>query len=330
MDNSIEIESLTKVYNGKFKAVDDVSLKIGRGKIYGLLGQNGAGKTTLIKMLTGVIKPTSGTAMIAGLDLNKDALKIRRITRVVPQEYTTDGDLSGKENLKLVADLYDVPRKDAEERIETLLRMVDLYDVKDRYASAYSGGMRKRLELVCGLMNTPEVLFLDEPTLGLDVTTRENLWSYIRSFEREFHITIILTSHYLDEVDSLANELSIMDHGKIIVSGTSSDLKKSLKGDTITLKLKNDDEFKIVQNFKEAIEVKKMELGDIRIKVNNSDVVLPELMKYLSDHKISPQSINVRKPSLDEVFIEYTGRNINAEQSGKDYEKLMTMGRGAK
>ncbi len=326
MENSIEVENLTKVYNGKVKAVDNVNLKIGKGMIYGLLGQNGAGKSTLIKMLTGVIKPTSGTAKIAGYDLNHDSLKIRRITGVVPQDLTTDGDLSGKENLKLVADLYDIPKKDALESIDLLLHMVDLYDVRDRHAETYSGGMRKRLELACGLMNKPDVLFLDEPTLGLDVTTRSNLWKYIRSIQKEFQITIILTSHYLDEVDELANELSIIDHGKILVSGTSPELKKSLKGDIITVHLKNDSEFEKLKSFKDAIDIKKIETGDIRIKVSNSDEVLPELMGFLSKNQISPDSINIRKPSLDEVFIEYTGRNINAEQEKPDYAKLM-MGR---
>ncbi|WP_337860320.1 ATP-binding cassette domain-containing protein [Ferroplasma sp.] len=326
VEYSIETDKLTKIFNGKVTAVDNVSLKIEKGKVYGLLGQNGAGKSTLIKMLTGSLTATSGSAKIAGLDLNKDSMKIRRITGVVPQDFTTDGDLSGRENLKLIADLYDIPKKNALERIETLLHMVDLYDVKDRHADNYSGGMRKRLELACGLMNTPEVLFLDEPTLGLDVTTRENLWKYIRSVQKEFHITIILTSHYLDEVDALANELSIIDHGKILVTGTSDELKKSLKGDIITLKVKNDQEFNTLKEFPNSLEIKRMETGDIRMKVNNSDEVLPKLMKFLSEKGISPEAISIRKPSLDEVFIEYTGRNINSEAGNTDYAKLM-MGR---
>jgi ABC-2 type transport system ATP-binding protein len=327
MEYGIEIDKLTKVFNGKVKAVDNVSLKIRRGEIYGLLGQNGAGKSTLIKMLTGSLKPSSGTAKIAGFDLTKDSMKIRRITGVVPQDLTTDGDLSGKENLKLIADLYDIPKREGVERINAVLHMVDLYDVRDRHAENYSGGMRKRLELACGLMNTPEVLFLDEPTLGLDVTTRENLWKYIRSVQKEFHITIILTSHYLDEVDALAEELSIIDHGKIIISGTSDELKKSLKGDIITLKVKNDEEFNKLERFEDAIEIKRMETGDIRMKVNNSDGVLPKLMKFLSESSISPESINIKKPSLDEVFIEYAGRNINSEHENTDYAKLMMKGR---
>ena len=253
-------------------------------------------------------------------------MKIRKITGVVPQDLTTDGDLSGRENLKLIADLYGIPKKEALERIDVLLHMVDLYDVRDRHAENYSGGMRKRLELACGLMNTPEVLFLDEPTLGLDVTTRENLWKYIRSVQKEFHITIILTSHYLDEVDALANELSIIDHGKIIISGTSDELKKSLKGDIITLKVKNDDEYSKLEKFPESLEIKRMETGDVRMKVNNSDEVLPKLMKFLGENEISPEAISIRKPSLDEVFIEYTGRNINSEAGNTDYAKLM-MGR---
>lgn len=326
MDYSIEIDKLTKIFNGKVTAVDNVSLKIESGQIYGLLGQNGAGKSTLIKMLTGSLTPTSGTAKIAGLDLTKDSMKIRKITGVVPQDLTTDGDLSGRENLKLIADLYGIPKKEALERIEVLLHMVDLYDVRDRHAENYSGGMRKRLELACGLMNTPEVLFLDEPTLGLDVTTRENLWKYIRSVQKEFHITIILTSHYLDEVDALASELSIIDHGKIIISGTSDELKKSLKGDIITLRVKNDEEYSKLEKFPESLELKRMETGDVRMKVNNSDEVLPKLMKFLGENEISPESISIRKPSLDEVFIEYTGRNINSEAGNTDYAKLM-MGR---
>ena len=323
MDYSIEINKLTKVFKGDIKAVDGVSLTIRTGEIYGLLGQNGAGKSTLIKMLTGSLTPTSGTAKIAGLDLTRDSMKIRRITGVVPQDLTTDGDLSGKENLKLIADLYDIPKRETAERIDVLLHMVDLYDVKDRHAEDYSGGMRKRLELACGLMNTPEVLFLDEPTLGLDVTTRENLWKYIRSVQKEFHITIILTSHYLDEVDALASELSIIDHGKIIISGTSDELKKSLKGDIITLKVKGDEEFNKLKGFPDSLELRHMETGEVRMKVNNSDEVLPKLMKFLSENGISPESMNIRKPSLDEVFIEYTGRNINSEAGNTDYAKLM-------
>jgi ABC-2 type transport system ATP-binding protein len=327
MDYSIEMNKLTKIFNGKVKAVDQVTLKIKSGQVYGLLGENGAGKSTLIKMLTGSLTPTSGSATIAGLDLIKDSMKIRRITGVVPQDLTTDGDLSGKENLKLVADLYDIPKKDAMARIETLLHMVDLYDVKDRHADNYSGGMRKRLELACGLINRPEVLFLDEPTLGLDVTTRENLWKYIRSIQKEFHVTIILTSHYLDEVDSLADELSIIDHGKIIISGTSDELKKSLKGDIITLKVKNDEEFNKLKEFPDSLEIKRMETGEVRMKVDNSDKVLPALMKFLSDSGISPESMSIRKPSLDEVFIEYIGRDINSGNSKPDYAKLMMGGR---
>ncbi len=322
MENIIETKDLTKIYKGNIRAVDGINLKIGRNKVYGLLGKNGAGKTTTIKMLTTSLQPTSGDAIISGYDLRKDASKIRKIIGVVPQDLTTDADLKGIENLQMIASFYNIPKDVSRERIKDLLRMVDLEEWGNRYVSQYSGGMRKRLELICGLVNAPQILFLDEPTLGLDVNTRANLWRYIRQVKEQLGLTIILTSHYLEEVDELADEISIIDHGKIIVSGTSEELKKSLKGDIIQMEFSRQEDADAVSSYPDAISISVAE-RKVRMKVENADIKLPQILQFLSSKNISPVSINVKKPSLDEVFLEYTGSDIQEDTNPQQFNRIM-------
>ncbi len=322
MENIIETKDLTKIYKGNIRAVDGINLKIGRNKVYGLLGKNGAGKTTTIKMLTTSLQPTSGDAIISGYDLRKDASKIRKIIGVVPQDLTTDADLKGIENLQMIASFYNIPKDVSRERIKDLLRMVDLEEWGNRYVSQYSGGMRKRLELICGLVNAPQILFLDEPTLGLDVNTRANLWRYIRQVKEQLGLTIILTSHYLEEVDELADEISIIDHGKIIVSGTSEELKKSLKGDIIQMEFSSHEDADAVSSYPDAISISVAE-RKVRMKVENADIKLPQILQFLSSKNISPVSINVKKPSLDEVFLEYTGSDIQEDTNPQQFNRIM-------
>ena len=252
----IKTENLSKTYSGKIKAIDSINIEIDEGEVYGLLGPNGAGKSTTINLLTTRITPTAGTALVNGFDIRKHSMDVRKSIGVVPQDLTTDEDLTGYENLMMVSRFYDVPKDTANERIAKLLNLVDLEEAAGRYVKQYSGGMRKRLELIVGLVHDPKILFLDEPTLGLDVQTRTQMWEYVRDIQKKLNVTIILTSHYLEEVDALANRISIIDHGKILITGTPEDLKSSLKGDIVQMTFKSQEDADVMKQFPQATETK--------------------------------------------------------------------------
>ena len=228
-EEAIKVEGLTKIYNKTLTAVDHISFSVKHGEIFGFLGPNGAGKTTTIKMLITVIRPTEGKATILGGDIAKQSIDVRGAIGVVPQEYTADEDLTGLENILLCADLYGIPKSVSKKRAVDLLNLVELTAFKDKRVQTYSGGMRRRLELACGLINRPKVLFLDEPTLGLDVQTRAATWNYVKMLKKQFGMTLFLTTHYLEEADALCDRIAIIDHGKIIVVGTPTELKDSLR-----------------------------------------------------------------------------------------------------
>ncbi len=323
----IKTENLSKIYGGKIKALEDLNIEIEEGEVYGLLGPNGAGKSTTINLLTTRITPTSGTAFVDGFDIRKHSMDVRKAIGVVPQDLTTDEDLTGFENLMMVSRFYDVPKNVANERIATLLRLVDLQEAATRYVKQYSGGMRKRLELIVGLVHDPKILFLDEPTLGLDVQTRTQMWEYVRDIQKKLNVTIILTSHYLEEVDALANRISIIDHGKILITGTPEELKASLKGDVVQLTFKNAEDAETMKKFPEATEARDFGPNIVRVTVKNSDDVLPILIKYISDNNLAVMKMTVQKPSLDEVFLQYTGRDIRQEDAGDARKMMMNMRR---
>ncbi|WP_393972101.1 ATP-binding cassette domain-containing protein [Oxyplasma meridianum] len=318
----IKTENLTKVYNGKFTAVNKLNIEIEEGEIYGLLGPNGAGKTTTINMLVTRIAPTSGSAIVAGFDIVKNSLKVRKVIGVVPQDLTTDEDLSGYENLIMVSKFYDVPKQDAIERINKLLKLVDLQDSASKLVKQYSGGMRKRLELIAGLVHDPKILFLDEPTLGLDVTTRSLMWKYVRDIQEKLDVTIILTSHYLEEVDALSNRISIIDHGKVLVTGTSEELKAKLKGDIIQMTFKTQEDAEMMKKYPNLVSSKDLGPNSVRLTVQDSDLEMPEVISYISNNKLSVTKMTVQKPSLDDVFLEYTGKEIRGEEAG-DFKQTM-------
>ncbi len=323
----IETDKLAKTYRGGIKAVKGIDMKIQKGQIYGFLGPNGAGKTTTIKMLSTSIKPTSGSARVMGYDISADSMKVRKEIGVVPQDLTTDEDLNGIENLELVARFYDVPPREARRKAEELLDLVDLKEFGDKYVGTYSGGMRKRLELIVGLIHNPKVLFLDEPTLGLDVQTRTKMWEYIRKVKEEFGMTIVLTSHYLEEVDELADIISIIDHGQIIVTGTPEELKNSLQGDIIEATFSDSTQSKKFGEYSKSIDVTYPRDNVVRMKVKDSDREVPHIMKYMSDNNLSPIRFNISKPSLDQVFLDYTGREIREEEAGDTRKVQMNMRR---
>ncbi len=316
----IRAENLTKVFNRSLVAVDHINFSVHDGEIFGFLGPNGAGKTTTINMLITVLKPTEGTASVLGYDVVKQANEVRKIIGVVPQEYTADEDLTGYENIMLCADLYGIPREIAKKRALELLELVELTEFKDKRVETYSGGMRRRLELACGLINRPKVLFLDEPTLGLDVQTRAATWNYIRRLKKEYGMTLFMTTHYLEEADALCDRIAIIDHGKIVVTGAPGELKDSLGGDIIIITIKENADvtgiIKSVENIKDV----RNENGSYRIKAENGKATAPLIIEALRRKGYTVTRLSLTEPTLNEVYLEYTGRAIrDTEESRTDF-----------
>ncbi|MDD1769582.1 MAG: ATP-binding cassette domain-containing protein [Methanomassiliicoccales archaeon] len=314
----IEVKDLVKVYDKTIRAVDGISFEVQEGEIFGFLGPNGAGKTTTISMLTTLVKPTSGEARVMGLDVNKEPDKVRHQIGLVPQELTVDDDLTGRENMMLQATLYGVPKKEATERIDELIKLVKLEDAAGRYVKTYSGGMRKRLELAEGLIHRPKILFLDEPTLGLDVQTRAVMWDHIRDLKVKHNMTVFMTTHYLEEADSLCDKIGIIDLGRIMALDTPATLKRSLGGDVLQIKVNQTDAdiSNAIQAAGGVLEVKK-EGAEYRVKVTNGETQLVSVLKAVTDSGGQVASVSLQRPNMDQVFLEYTGRSLrDAEQSG--------------
>ena len=316
----IETKNLTKKYNG-LNAVDNLNIQIEEGEIFGLLGPNGAGKTTTLLMLTTLKPPTSGTATINNFDIIKQPDKVRKSIGIVFQDPSSDEILTGYENLKLHGWLYDMPHELREQRIEEVLKLVDLTDRKNDLVKKYSGGMRRRLELARGLMHHPKILFLDEPTLGLDPQSREYIWEYIDKLAKKEHITVILTTHYMDEADKLCDRLAIIDRGKIVILGSPKKLKKDLGGDIIRLKANN---LEIAQ-LQKLNYIKKITScdGEICLTVEDANTYLQEILTVTG----KVDSVEIRSPTLDDVFLYYTGRGMrDSSPEGGWAEKAMRAG----
>jgi len=314
----IRAEGLTKVFNKHLTAVDHVNFGVKQGEIFGFLGPNGAGKTTTINMLITVLKPTGGKASVLGFDISKQDYNVRNVIGVVPQEYTADEDLTGLENVLLCADLYGIPRNIAKERAMDLLKLVELTDFKDKKVQIYSGGMRRRLELACGLINRPKVLFLDEPTLGLDVQTRSATWDYIRKLKKEYGMTLFMTTHYLEEADALCDRVAIIDHGKIVVVGSPEELKHNLGGDLITLNIKEEaDVTGLIRGIEHVKDVKK-EDSSYRIKAEYGEVAAPSIIEALRRNGYAVTKLSLTEPTLNEVYLEYTGRSLRDAEGSRD------------
>jgi len=323
MTDTVIAEGLTRVFNG-LVAVDHISFTVREGEIFGFLGPNGAGKTTTINMLTTVIRPTEGRASILGYDIVRQADMVRRVIGVVPQEYTADEDLTGYENIMLCADLYGIPREEARRRAEELLELVELSKFRDKKVETYSGGMRRRLELACGLINRPRVLFLDEPTLGLDVQTRVTIWEYIKRLKEEYGMTLFLTTHYLEEADMLCDRVAIIDRGRIVAMGNPGELKKSLGGDIITLRVREDrDATDIIGSVENVREVRRNG-GDYWIETELGRSTLPVILERLRAAGFTVTKVSLTEPTLNDVYLSYTGRSMrDAAESPEDFRRHM-------
>ena len=293
------------------------------GEIFGFLGPNGAGKTTTIKMLNTLIQPTSGSATVTGLDVVKKAADVRKKIGYVAQDVGVDEHATGRENLSLYGHFYRLSNKAIKRRIEELFEMVDLTEFADKLVSTYSGGMRKRLDIAMGLIHQPQLIFLDEPTTGLDPQTRSHIWEYIHSLARDKGVTIFLTTHYMDEADKLADRISIIDRGKIMTTGTPDNLKKSIGGDVVTLspcETDSDQRLIFMEQTKSILSGKDFVLqiqetnGDLAIFVPSGESAAPVIMSLLAAESIEVQTLSVSRPSLDDVFLKYTGRTMRDEE----------------
>lgn len=311
----IETHGLTKKY-GKITAVDDLSISIKEGEIFGLLGPNGAGKTTIVKMLATLLEPTSGSAYVNGFDINKQPDKVRQSIGILFQEPSSDELLTGYENIKLYAMMYGLPKDQIQKRSAEALKLVELTDRKDDLVKHYSGGMRRRLEIARSLIHRPKVLFLDEPTLGLDPRGRENMWNYILKLVQELNMTVFLTTHYMEEADTLANRIGIIDRGKIAVLDSPSALKKILGGDLVTVKAKslNTDEIRKLSYVQSVTE----EDDEIRIIIEDVSENLQHLLGVMG--KID--SVQVRNTTLNDVFLRFTGREIHESGESNWFDKI--------
>lgn len=315
----IIIRDLVKQYQN-LTAVDNLSLDICNNEVFGLLGQNGAGKTTIIHMLATLLKPTAGSATVNGFDIVKEPAKVRASIGIVFQAPSSDDMLTGYENLKLHSLLYNVPRKIREKRISDVLELVDLTERQHDQVKKYSGGMRRRLEIARGILHKPKILFLDEPTLGLDPRSRESMWKYIRKLVQEEKITIILTTHYMEEADFLCDRIGILDRGKIIALDTPSQLKEIVSGnDIIKLRLekKDEDYDTLLKDLSFIHRISTDVDGSVILLVENASRNLPKILK-----KVNAESVEFSNRNLNDVFIHFTAQETKEQPEGGFMEKF--------
>jgi ABC-2 type transport system ATP-binding protein len=315
VENAIEVEHIVKKY-GEFTAVDDVSFAVKEEEIFGLLGPNGAGKSTLIRMMTTLIPITAGTARVAGHDVQKEADAARRAIGVIPQALTSDLDLTIEENLNIYAKLYDVPAKKRKAAIDELLETVDLTKWRDAQTKTLSGGMRRRLEIARGLVHSPRIFFLDEPTTGLDPVSRVAVWEMLTNIKSHRQLTILITTHYMDEADRLCDRIAIVDHGKLVALDTPAALKASVPGSNVIeaqfVNAPADWEQRL-QSLGGVTSVKHEGAGMYRVLTGNGSRTTTELVEMAVQAGVDVKSLSVQNTTLDDVFVHYTGRQLRDE-----------------
>ena len=313
--NAIEVDHIVKRY-GEFTAVDDVSFAVKEGEIFGLLGPNGAGKSTLIRMMTTLIPITAGASRVAGHDVASDPNAVRRVIGVIPQALTSDLDLTVEENLNIYAKLYDVPAKRRKEAIAELLETVDLTKWRDAQTKTLSGGMRRRLEIARGLVHSPKIFFLDEPTTGLDPVSRVAVWEMLSNIKSKRKLTILITTHYMDEADRLCNRIAIVDHGKLVALDTPEALKASVPGsNVIEAQFDNPpaDWEDRLRGLPGVTSVQNESAGMFRVLTSNGSGTTTDLVEMAVVMKVVLKTLTVQNTTLDDVFVHYTGRQLRDE-----------------
>jgi len=322
--DAIAVENLTKTFED-VTAVDGISFRVAQGELFGLLGPNGAGKTTTINMLSTLLRPTSGRAEVGGFDVLKRRDAVRKSIGVVFQETALDGKLTGRENLEFHAMMYGLHKAERKRRIDEVLTLVELNDKARTLVEKYSGGMKRRLEIARGLIQNPKVLFLDEPTLGLDAQTRRHIWDYVRMLNRDRGVTIILTTHYMEEADFLCSRIAIMDHGRFVALDTPARLKDVLGGDVISLEIKGG-EACLDETFGARPWVKKFARrgSEVTLTLEKGERRIAEIVTLAQQCGASVDCVRLREPSLEDVFLHFTGRTIR-EQEASMADRFRTM-----
>ena len=322
--NAIDVNSLTKKF-GSSKAVDNISFTVEEGEIFGFLGPNGAGKSTTMMVLTTLLKPTSGHALVGGYNVVSEAKKVREKIGFVQQEISVDEFLTGRENLYLHARINQIPRNLIKSRIDDVLELVELGEKRDKATLTYSGGMRKRLDIANGLLSRPAVLFLDEPTVGLDIQTRRKIWGYIRKIRKDFGMTIFISTHYMEEADGLCDRIGIIDHGKIQVIDKPKSMKSAIENEIISFNLvdgKANQDTLIDQISKiEFVKEVKNKQNLITVFSTKSNEVIPKIFQASTNLEIRINSLTLKQPTLDDVFISYTGHDLRDETKNKKYSR---------
>ena len=317
-DKIIEAQNLTKTYKKSVTAVDNISFSVEEGELFGFLGPKGAGKTTTIKMLTTLASITAGKAAVAGYDVASHPSEVRKNIGIVPQELTADNELKGIENLLLTAKLHHVPNSAAKEKAQELLSFLELDGAAGRLVKTYSGGMRRRLQLAMGLIHSPKLLFLDEPTLGLDIQTRQKMWTYIQQLNRENGVTVFVTTHYLEEADFLCNRIAIVDGGVIKESGSPSELKAKLGGNILRIEVNDGGDltgfFKAIPDVSEVVRVN----SHYNITLSRTEKVLFLIVDGITKKGLKITDIALLKPTLDQVFLQITGNSMRDGASNGD------------
>jgi len=312
---AIRVKHIVKKY-GDFEAVKGVSFEVAEGEIFGLLGPNGAGKSTLIRMMTTLIPVTSGKALVGGHDVTKEANAVRRMIGVIPQALTSDQDLTVEENLIIYAKLYSVPRGEREKNINEVLEAVDLTKWRGAQTKTLSGGMRRRLEIARGLVHNPRIFFLDEPTTGLDPVSRIAVWEMLNNLKKTRNLTMLLTTHYMEEADRLCDRIAIVDHGKLVALGTPVELKQSVPGSNVVevqFSRENEDWKTRLQQLPDVTEVESQSAGVYRVLTSNGSQTTAQLVEMTNAMGEQLRSLMVQNTTLDDVFVHYTGRQLRDE-----------------
>jgi ABC-2 type transport system ATP-binding protein len=325
LGTAVATKGLVKVYNGEVRALDGIDLEVEDGIAFALLGPNGAGKTTLMRILTTQLRPTAGDAFVFGLDVAREGGRVRRLISYIPQEMSVWTDISGYENLLVYAKIFGIPSHDRKKIIDDALMNMGLDKVANNLVRTYSGGMVRRLETACAILIKPKIMFLDEPTIGLDPSAKKIVWEKLTLFKKEYGVTIFFNTHYMDEADMYSDKIAIIDQGKIVKTGTAEELKLSLGGEVVLFSLgENKVKDETIQKLRksELVADAIVSNSDLSVLVENAEVALPHLIDELRHEGITPAKISITKPTLDDVFLKYAGTRL--ETSGRIGEVRQT------